>query len=603
MPSPSITSRPGRLKRVAGGIVLLAALAVGGSIVSGRYFHAAQATAASAPAEQAVAVTVAVVEPRQTHLWDDFSGRLEAINRVELRPRVAGAILSTNFTEGALVKAGDVLFRIDPAPYAAEVDKAQAQLEAAKARAWCSRRGELERGAQLVGNAVVTKRDYDQRDNANREAIANVKAARGDAANGQTQSRLHRGAGPGRRPRRQDRGHRWQSGRAGTSSPVLTSLVSVNPIYASFDADEDVVVRALKTIADSAGKRGNTDQIPVEMSTSSGDTVRGQIQLIDNQVNGQSGTIRVRAVFHNDEGRLIPGQFARVRMGQPHQQTVVMVDERAIGTDQDKKFVMVVGDDNRAVYRAIALGGAVEGRRIVTSGLKSGDRIVVNGLQRVRPVRCSRWKSPKWARALRSGPWRVPASSRRRASNFSQRSNARGRSHESVQILHRPADLCRCRIDRHFPRRPDLAVRDADLGISRRGAALGRGARDLSRRKSEGDRRDGGDPDRGADQRRRGHALYEQPGHHRRRDDADSDLQAGHRSRQGDPARAESRPAGRAAAAGGGAPARYHHQEEFARSYHGRTSAVAERPLRHDLFAQLRGAQRQGPPGADRWRR
>lgn len=151
------------------------ALAVAGSIATGHYFRSAQATATAA-AEQAVPVTVALIEPKQTVLWDDFSGRLEAIQRVELRPRVAGAILSANFIEGALVKAGDILFKIDPAPYAAEVDKAAAQLEAAKARVVFTQ-NELERGAQLVGNAVVTRRDYDQRDNANREAIANVKAA------------------------------------------------------------------------------------------------------------------------------------------------------------------------------------------------------------------------------------------------------------------------------------------------------------------------------------------------------------------------------------------------------------------------------------------
>ena len=172
---------------------------------------------------------------------------------------------------------------------------------------------------------------------------------------------------------------------AGTSSPVLTSLVSVNPIYASFDADEDVVLGALRSVAEPSCKRGRLDQIPVEMATADGSTAKGHIQLIDNQVNGQSGTIRVRAVFSNEDGRLIPGQFARLRMGQPQKQTLVMVDERAIGTDQDKKFVMVVGADNRAAYRAVTLGGAVDGLRIVTSGLNSGDRIVVNGLQRVRP--------------------------------------------------------------------------------------------------------------------------------------------------------------------------------------------------------------------------
>jgi multidrug efflux system membrane fusion protein len=355
-----------------------------GSVAGGRYFHAAQATATAGPAEQAVSVTVAVVEPRPTSLWDDFSGRLEAVNRVELRPRVAGAILSTNFTEGALVKAGDVLFRIDPAPYAAEVDKAQAQLEAAKARVVFTA-AELDRGQQLVGSNVVTRRDFDQRDNANREAIANVKAAEATLQTAKLNLDYTEVRAPvdGRVGKIEITVGNLVA--AGTSSPVLTSLVSVDPIYASFDADEDVVLRALSSIADSSGKRGNPDQIPVEMSTSDGTTAKGNIQLIDNQVNGQSGTIRVRATFNNDDGRLIPGQFARLRMGQPKKQMVVMVDERAIGTDQDKKFVMVVGPDNRALYRAITLGGAVDGLRIVTSGLQSGDRVVVNGLQRVRP--------------------------------------------------------------------------------------------------------------------------------------------------------------------------------------------------------------------------
>lgn len=384
MPPSQNTSRPRRIRSLLGGAAIVGALAVAGSIATGHYFHSARATATAAAAEQAVSVTVAMIEPRQTVLWDDFSGRLEAINRVELRPRVAGAILSTNFTEGALVKAGDVLFKIDPAPYEAEVDKANAQLEAAKARVVFTQ-NELERGAQLVGNAVVTRRDYDQRDNANREAIANVKAAEATLQTAKLNLDYTEVRAPvdGRVGKFEITVGNLVA--AGTASPVLTSLVSVNPIYASFDADEEVVLRALNAIADASGKRGNLDQIPVEMTTSGGLSAKGHIQLIDNQVNGQSGTIRVRAVFPNQDGRLIPGQFARVRMGQPKQQTLVMIDERAIGTDQDKKFVMAVGDDSRAVYRPITLGGSVDGLRIVTAGLKTGDRIVVNGLQRVRP--------------------------------------------------------------------------------------------------------------------------------------------------------------------------------------------------------------------------
>jgi membrane fusion protein, multidrug efflux system len=383
MPSAQ-NSRSGRFRQVASTLVIAGVLIVGASIAGNQYFHTSPNTASAAPAEQAVAVTVAVVEPRQATLWDEFSGRLEAVDRVEIRPRVAGAILATNFTEGALVKAGDVLFKIDPAPYAAEVDRTRAQLEAAKARAAFAA-NELERGAQLVGNAIVTRRDYDQRDNGNREAVANVKAAEATLQTAELNLAYTEVRAPvdGRVGRIEVTVGNLVA--AGTASPVLTSLVSVNPIYASFDADEEVVLQALHATADASGQRGDLALIPVEMNVSGGASAKGHIQLIDNQVNGQSGTIRVRAVFRNEDGRLIPGQFARVRMGQPKQQTLVLVDERAIGTDQDKKFVMVAGDDDRAAYRAITIGGTVDGLRIVSTGLKAGDRVVVNGLQRVRP--------------------------------------------------------------------------------------------------------------------------------------------------------------------------------------------------------------------------
>ncbi|MBI5132127.1 MAG: efflux RND transporter periplasmic adaptor subunit [Rhodopseudomonas palustris] len=381
MPSSALVAPPRRFRRTIVALALAGGVALAGSVIASRYVPLDQATASSPAPEQAVAVTVAVVQPRQATLWDDFSGRLEAVNRVELRPRVAGAIQTTRFTEGALVKAGDVLFEIDPAPYAAEVDKAQAQLDAAKARAVFAA-GELERGRQLVGNYVVTRRDFEQRDNANREAIANVAAAEATLQSAKLNLDYTRVRAPvdGRVGRIDVTVGNLVA--AGTQSPVLTSLVSVNPIYASFDADEDVVLRALRSVG---GASGQLDRIPVEMSTAGGDVVTGRIQLIDNQVNGQSGTIRVRAAFDNADGRLIPGQFARLRMGQPQQQTLVMLEERAIGTDQDKKYVLVVGNDNRAIYRAVTLGGNVDGLRIVTSGLESGDRVVVKGLQRVRP--------------------------------------------------------------------------------------------------------------------------------------------------------------------------------------------------------------------------
>src|ERR1700737_3844520 len=305
MGDSSVSRKSSRPRWVIGGLAIAAVPLVSGSIVAAKYFHTERAAAGPAAPEQAVAVTVAVVEPRQTSLWDEFSGRLEAVNRVDLRPRVAGAIQSTGFAEGELVKAGDVLFRIDPALYQAEVEKAQAQLEAAKARAVFTN-GELERGQQLIGNHVVTQRDLDQRDNPNREAIATVKTAEATPPTARVNLDYTEVRAPvdGRVGRIEVTIGNLVS--AGTSSAVLTSLVSVNPIYASFDAAEDVVLHALLSVAEPSRKRGKLNQIPVEMTTTDGSTGKGHIQLIDNQVNGQSGPIRVRAVFSNDDCRLIP---------------------------------------------------------------------------------------------------------------------------------------------------------------------------------------------------------------------------------------------------------------------------------------------------------
>jgi multidrug efflux system membrane fusion protein len=168
---------------------------------------------------------------------------------------------------------------------------------------------------------------------------------------------------------------------------VLTTLVSVSPIYASFDADEQVVTRALKELKGTSDARGRLDRIPVEMETAATNDSpsRGHLQLVDNQVNAKSGTIRVRAVFDNFDGSLMPGQFAKIRLGRASTAPALLINERAVGTDQNKKFVMVVGADNKASYREVSLGASVQGLRVVSSGLNAGERVVVSGLQRIRP--------------------------------------------------------------------------------------------------------------------------------------------------------------------------------------------------------------------------
>jgi membrane fusion protein, multidrug efflux system len=239
----------------------------------------------------------------------------------------------------------------------------------------------------LLDKSIVSPRDVDQRTNAHREAEANLKAARAALQS----AHLNLGYTEIRAP------VAGRVGRleitvgnlvaAGPGAPVLTTIVSIDPIYASFHADEEVVLRALQQLGADGTASSKVGQIPVLMTTASqtGEPVRGELQLIDNQVDARTGTVRVRAIFSNPDGSLIPGQFARLRMGATEPVQVVAIDERAVGTDQGKRFVLVVDRENKAVYREVTTGAVADGLRIVVSGLAAGERIVVNGLQRVRP--------------------------------------------------------------------------------------------------------------------------------------------------------------------------------------------------------------------------
>lgn len=366
---------------------LTAVLAIASAALGLNSMKAEASDVPATPVVQGIPVSVAAVAESEVTGWNEFSGRLEAVERVDVRSRVAGAVQSVHFREGSLVKQGDLLITIDPAPYAAEVERAGAQVAAAQARV-SQALSEQTRAKRLWDEQAIAQREFEERANGRNEADANLRAAQ---ASLQT-ARLGLGYTQVRAP---------VSGRvgklevtvgnlvaAGPGAPVLTTLVSVSPIYASFDADEQVVTRALKDIsASGASARGRIETIPVQMGTSASDGTpwQGKLQLIDNQVDARSGTVRVRAAFDNADGTLIPGQFARIRMGEAHAEKVILVSERAVGTDQSKKFVMVVGADNKAEYREVTLGASSNGLRIVTKGLKPGERVVVNGLQHIRP--------------------------------------------------------------------------------------------------------------------------------------------------------------------------------------------------------------------------
>jgi multidrug efflux system membrane fusion protein len=337
------------------------------------------------PTPSATPATVAAIDSRDISLWEEFSGRLEAIERVDLRPRIPGAIESIHFREGSLVRKGDLLFTIDPAPHLAEVEKAEAQVRAAEANLVFAR-SELERGQRMTANQTIAQRDLDTRLNNVREAEANVSAANAVAKAARLNLSYTEVRAPisGRVGKIEVTAGNLVNG--GSSAPVLTTIVSTNPIYVSFDADERAVQRALETLPTGGDRRDHLARIPVEMRVGPDtEIVRGKLQLIDHTVNSASGTVRVRAVFENDGDRLMPGQFARIRLGQAKTTPALVVPERAIGVDQDKKYVLIVDRAHKANYREIKLGAAVDGGRIVTSGLNPGERIVVEGLQKVRP--------------------------------------------------------------------------------------------------------------------------------------------------------------------------------------------------------------------------
>ncbi len=360
------------LVAAGGGYTLLRAPA--GASAAG----ASAAAAAQAPA--APQVEVAEVVNKTIVDWQRYSGRLEAIDRVEIRPLVSGTLTQVHFKDGSIVKKGDLLFTIDPRPYAAEVDRAAAALAAAQARVTYTR-SELARGKRLLTDNAIARRDFEEKQNAAREAEANLQGARAALDYARLNLGYTRIEAPvdGRVSRAEVTVGNVVA--AGASSVPLTTLVSVSRMYASFDVDEQSFLRYVNAA------RARGAEVPVELGLADEDgySRTGYVQSVDNRLDTSSGTIRVRAVFDNADGRLVPGLYARIRLGGSEPRPALLVDERAIGTDQDKRYVLVLDAENRAVYRQVKLGANQDGLRVVDSGLQPGERIVVNGLQRIRP--------------------------------------------------------------------------------------------------------------------------------------------------------------------------------------------------------------------------
>lgn len=378
---------------IAGSVVVVAGAVAGAALLFdipfGNDLFRNTATAADAPAAPAapvaVPVTVTEVESRTITLWHEFSGRLEAIDRVQIRPRVSGTIQSVSFREGAYVEKGDQLFTIDPAPYQAVVRQRQGEVAVAQAQLNLATLEE-ERARKLLAKGNISQSALDERKTAFAEAQAKVQTAVAALEAARLQLGYTKIVAPfsGRIGRIEITAGNLVSD--GPTSPALTTLVSVDPVYASFDVAEDLVAKVLADLPTADDPQSTWHLVPIEIETLAGSAmpIKGALQLIDNEVDAASGTVRLRAVFNNTGGRLRPGQFVRIRMGEPRPEGKILVSDRAIGTDQDKKFVYVVEADNTVSYRAVELGSATPDGRIIASGLAPGERIVVNGLQRIR---------------------------------------------------------------------------------------------------------------------------------------------------------------------------------------------------------------------------
>jgi multidrug efflux system membrane fusion protein len=326
-------------------------------------------------------VSVAAAIEKEVIDTDEFPGRIEAIEAVEVRGRVTGYIEAVHFKPGALVKKGDLLFTLDARSFQAEVARAEATAAGTRAQLELART-ELARAEALFADRATSKREFD--DARTRVVTLQSQLQVNEAA--LNVARLNLGytriAAPisGRVSRAEvTAGNLVQVENPNT--PVLTTIVSVNPIYVSFEANEQAYLRYISKL------RADRLQVQVGLADDAGFPYAGRVEFVDNRIDPASGTVRLRALLKNDDGRFTPGLFARVKLGDAGApRKAVLVADRAIGTDQSKRYVLVVGPENKAEYREVRIGRLAEGGlRVIEGGLKAGEVIVVNGLQRVRP--------------------------------------------------------------------------------------------------------------------------------------------------------------------------------------------------------------------------
>lgn len=334
-------------------------------------------------------VSVATVPEREITEWDEYTGRLESVDSVEIRPQVSGYIDRVDFDEGKEVKKGDLLFLIDPRPYQAAFDSAAAEAERARSARELAQ-ADLARGDKLLASRAISQEEYEQRVAANRSAGAALQAAEAAVAVAKLNLAYTRVVSPidGRVGRAEvTRGNLVAGGLNGGAATRLTTVVSLDPMYAYFDAAEQDYLRYAQMArrGDRPSSRDVDNPVRMALGNEPDFVHEGHMDFVDNRVDPRTGTIKGRAVFRNADRFLTPGMFVRLRLVGSGRYRAVLINDRAVGTDQDRRFVMVVGEGNKVDYRPVTLGPVVDGLRVVRSGLKAGEKIVVNGLQRIRP--------------------------------------------------------------------------------------------------------------------------------------------------------------------------------------------------------------------------
>lgn len=330
------------------------------------------------------AVSAAPVLVKEVAQWDEFTGRVEAVETVALEPRISGYIERVNYTEGQEVAEGDVLFVIDQRPYRAVLDRAEAELARARARAGLTQT-EAARAKQLADQDAISTEELDQREAAVAQALADVNVARAVVEIARLDMEFTEVRAP-------------ISGRAGRAlvtagnlvstqpnATLLTTIVSLDPVYVYFEGDEQTYLRynAMARRGERSSSREARNPVRVGLATDEGYPYAGVMDFMDNRLDPQTGTIRARAVLDNADRVFTPGLFARVKLLGSGKFEALLIDDKAVLTDQDRKYVYVLGPENRAVRKDIVPGELADGLRVVRNGLEPGDRVIVHGVQKV----------------------------------------------------------------------------------------------------------------------------------------------------------------------------------------------------------------------------